>query len=129
MDELLSEIKLPGAQGMPGEKEAFSICTLLEEHKAIDVIALDLRELFLWTDFFIIATVSSETHQEGLLRHIKDYAVKEGLIIQRRTKREESGGWNLIDMGTMIIHLMNAPSRDFYELEKLWSSAKKIYPA
>ena len=109
-------------------KEICSICKLIEEHKGGDVVALDLRKLNLWTDFFIIATVSSGVHLQGLLRHIKEYAGEEGLTIQRQSKKEDSGGWSLVDMGTAVIHLMTAQSREFYELEELWSSAGRVYP-
>jgi ribosome-associated protein len=112
----------------PGVEDVKAICRLLEDHKGGDVVALDLRELNLWTDFFIIATVTSSTQLQGFLRHITEFADKEGLLIQRRTGREESGGWSLVDMGTAVIHLMTAQSREFYELESLWSSAEKIYP-
>ena len=112
----------------PGVEEVLSICKLLEEHKGTEVTALDLRDLHLWTDFFIIATVSSNTHLQGLFRHIKEFAEREGITVQRRTQKEESGGWNLVDLGTAVIHLMTAQSREFYELEELWSSAGHIYP-
>jgi ribosome-associated protein len=112
----------------PGIDEVKAICKLLEEYRGGDVVALDLRRLNLWTDFFIITTVTSSTQLEGLSRHVTEFANKEGLFIQRRTGREESGGWSLIDMGTAVIHLMTAQSREFYELEGLWSSAAKIYP-
>ena len=128
MEELLQETRNKGFPETPGREAVKAICKLLEEHKGSDVTALDLRELHLWTDFFIIATVTSNTHLQGLLRHIKEFADKEGLLIQRRTQKEESGGWNLVDMGTAVIHLMTAQSREFYELEGLWSSAGKIYP-
>ena len=126
----MSEINpsLKNAEEAPGAEQVLAICKLLEEHKGINVTALDLRELHLWTDFFVIATVSSGTHQEGLLRHIKDFAADRGLFIQRSTQREASGGWNLVDMGTAVIHLMTAQARDFYELEELWSGAGQIYP-
>jgi len=129
MDGLLQEIdRAPDARA-PGLGEVRAICALLEDHKGGDVIALDLRELHSWTDYFIIATVTSNAHMEGLLRHIKDYAGKEGLTIHGgRHKNSGSGGWELIDMGMAIIHLMSAQSREFYELEELWLSAGKIYP-
>ena len=130
MDALLQETKMPGID------EIQAICTLLEEHKGGEVTALDLRELHLWTDFFIIATVTSSTHLQGLLRHINDYAGSQGLTIQRKTQKERNaasdgvhGGWDLIDMGTAVIHLMTAQAREFYELEELWSSAGQVYPA
>ena len=121
MDGLLQAIRPTGPEDIQ------AICKLLEEHKGNDVTALDLRELHSWTDFFIIATVSSNTHLQGLLRHILEYADSQKLEVLHRTKREESGGWNLVDLGTAVIHLMTAQSREFYELEELWSSAGRIY--
>ena len=155
MDELLQETK--NTTGIPGYEEVLSLCKLLEDHKGDDVVALDLRKLNLWTDFFIIATVTSSTHLQGLLRHIKEYADAEGLTIHRRSLKHgntanrsfrtsdgsrgftdgagfaggavsEDGGWNLVDMGTVVIHLMTAQSREFYELEELWNSAGRVYP-
>ncbi|GHV85368.1 ribosomal silencing factor RsfS [Spirochaetia bacterium] len=116
------------ATEQPGINEVRAICALLEEHRGDKVLAMDLRELHSWTDFFIIATVSSGAHQEGLLRHIKDFALERGLAILRGSKRGPADGWGLVDMGTLVIHLMNAQSREFYELEELWSSAGRIYP-
>ncbi|MDR0598698.1 MAG: ribosome silencing factor [Treponema sp.] len=118
MDELLPEIR-----------HVDELCRLLEEHKGGRVSALDLRELHCWTDFFIIATVSSGTHLQGLLRRLKEYAAEQGLLVfQGWRKRDDSGGWSLVDMGTAVIHLMSAQSREFYELEELWAGAKKVYP-
>ena len=145
MEESLQETRnknhVQDSPGIPGYEDVLCICKLLEEHKGGNVAALDLRKLNLWTDFFIIATVSSGTHLQGLLRHIKDYADAQGLNVLRRTQREGTavnntqangsshGGWSLIDLGTAVIHLMTAQSREFYELEVLWSSAGRIYPA
>jgi ribosome-associated protein len=133
MEELLQAAnnrltESPSGPRLPGTEDVKTICKLLEEHKGGDVTALDLRELQLWTDFFIIATVTSSAQLQGLLRHIAEFAGREDLLIQRRTGREKSGGWSLVDMGTAVIHLMTAQSREFYELEGLWSSAAKIYP-
>ena len=134
MDESLQETrttkhrKTSDSPVIPAAPEILAICKLLEEHKAVKVIALDLRALHLWTDFFIISTVSSSAHLQGLLRHIKEFTEKEGITVQHHTQREESGGWNLVDLGTAVIHLMTAQSREFYELEELWSSAGVIYP-
>ena len=135
MDELLPETKVPARMSkssqteFPGLEEVRAICSLLEDHKGGDVIALDLRELHSWTDFFIIVTITSSTHLQGMLRHIGDYAGEQGLTLLRgHKKNDDSGGWNLVDMGTAVIHIMTAQSREFYELEELWSSAEIIYP-
>jgi ribosome-associated protein len=102
---------------------------MLEDHKGGEVTALDLRQLHSWTDFFIIATVSSGTHLQGLLRHTKEFAQEKGLSVFRGQGKGDAGeGWTLIDMGTAVVHLMTAPVREFYELEALWFSAKRVYP-
>ena len=114
---------------LPEKPDVLAICNLLEEHKGNNVTALDLRELHSWTDFFIIATVSSITHLEAMQRHIYNFAGENGLkILHRQKKSDNSGGWDLVDMGTAVIHLMTAPSREFYELEELWNAAGKVYP-
>jgi len=123
MGELLSETRTIA------KEEVLAICTLLEEHKGGDVIALDLRELHSWTDFFIIVTVTSGAHLQGLVRHIIDYARGQELKLHGKHKKsDDGGGWSFVDMGTAVIHLMTAQTREFYKLEDLWSSAGIIYP-
>jgi ribosome-associated protein len=109
---------------MDNKAAALALGGLLREHKGGDVVVLDLRELRIWTDFFIITTVSSTTHLLGLERSIREFARQQGLDIHGGSpKRAPDDGWNLVDMGDIVIHLMTAPSRSFYELERLWSAA------
>jgi ribosome-associated protein len=93
---------------------------LLQEHKGEDVSVLDLREINNWTDFFIIATVTSKTHMEGLERHIKEFCRENNLDITGHSRKEENDQWHLIDLGRAVIHLMNKNAREFYDLERLW---------
>lgn len=104
---------------------ALALGGILREHKGGDVVVMDLRPLRIWTDFFIIATVSSTTHLQGLERYVREYARERGLDIRRGfAKQPPDAEWNLIDMGDIVIHLMTAKSRSFYELERLWSAAE-----
>jgi ribosome-associated protein len=118
-----------GSSRVPEEPEPVkALCVLLEEHRAGDVVALDLRELHSWTDYFIIATVTSGAHRDGLVRHIKDFAGERGFAMRKGPGKSGSDdGWSLVDLGTVVIHLMSSSSRSFYELEQLWSSAKTVY--
>jgi ribosome-associated protein len=102
---------------------------LLQDHKGQDVAILDLRAINGWTDFFVIATVSSRTHLMGLLRHIKDFCHdREVEILRGKHKIPAEDEWTLIDLGTVVIHLMTEKSRSFYELERLWNTAPVIRP-
>jgi ribosome-associated protein len=111
---------------------ALELGKLLADHNGLDVVVMDMRSLNFWTDFFIIATVTSNTHLSGLERHIKDYTRETGMEILHRSKRPDnkelsSEEWSLLDLGGIVVHLMTAKIRDFFELERLWSAAPIIF--
>ena len=111
---------------------ALEIGKLLTEHNGLNVVVMDMRSLNFWTDFFIIATVTSNTHLSGLERHVKDYTREKDMEILHRSKRPDnkdlsSEEWNLLDLGGIVIHLMTAKTRNFFELERLWSAAPIIF--
>lgn len=102
---------------------------LLDEHKAVDVRVLDLSPLHAWTDFFVIASASSSIHMEGLQRHVKDFVKEAGLdILYGHKKGPRDDIWQLVDLGNIVVHLMTAEARDFYDLERLWAGADILYP-
>ncbi|MCL2878962.1 MAG: RsfS/YbeB/iojap family protein [Treponema sp.] len=135
---------------MDGDRTAAlarALGVLLEEHKGSGVVAIDLRQMNTWTDFFVIATVTSNAHLDGLDRHIKDFVREHSMEIIRRSPRLQrsqmqrlqmaSGSaalpddeWRIIDMGTIVVHLMSGRARSFYELERLYPPplAEIIYP-
>ncbi|MCL2209949.1 MAG: ribosome silencing factor [Treponema sp.] len=97
---------------------------LLREHKGQEVCVLDLRSYNGWTDFFIIATTSSITHIDGLERHIKDFCHENEIDILGFSRKSADDEWRLIDLGSIIIHLMSKNFREFYDLERLWRPIK-----
>jgi ribosome-associated protein len=124
MADTLSEIDTGRieADAVPGRAAALG--ELLREHKGGDVSVLDLREMNSWTDFFIIATVSSNAHMEGLERHIREFCHEKEIEILGKSRKPQTGDdeWRLIDLGWIVIHLMSQGARDFYELERLWAA-------
>ena len=106
---------------------ALEIAKLMEDGKGTDVCVLDVSELNSWTDYFVIGTVSSGPHWQGLYKEIKDYIKDTDLEIHKiHNKTSQGNDWNLIDLGPIVVHLMSQEARDFYELEKLWHAGKKI---
>jgi len=97
------------------------IAALLREHNGQDVAVLDLRGSSSWTDFFIIATVTSNTHMDGLEKYVKEYCRESNVEILGSSRKSADDEWRLIDLGSIIIHLMNRRAREFYELERLWT--------
>ena len=109
------------------ENKAVEIAQLLEDGKGKDVTVINVSELNSWTDYFVIATVSSSAHWQGLYRQVKDYVKANDLEIHvTRKKAPDGDDWNLIDIGPIVVHLMSDAARQFYDLEKLWHSGTVV---
>jgi ribosome-associated protein len=110
------------------EKIADSIAALLAEHRAVNPVKLDLRRFNIWTDFFVVASVTSAAHLDGLQRHLEEWAAENRAALRRRSRRNKTGKgtgdtnllWEVIDMGNVVVHLMSKDAREFYALENLW---------
>ena len=109
------------------EQKALEIARLLEDGKGRDVKVLDVSELNSWTDYFIITTVTSSAHWQGLYKQVKDYVKENDMQIHQTNRKSPDGDdWNLIDIGPVVVHLMSEAARGFYDLEKLWHAGKEL---
>lgn len=109
------------------EEKAKEIAVLLEDGKGKDVKLLDVAKLNNWTDYFVICTISSSAHWQGLYRQVKDYVKENDLQIHVTNRKSPDGDdWNLIDIGSIVVHLMSETARNFYDLEKLWHAGTVI---
>ena len=110
------------------QNKACALGKFLQNHQGEDVVVMDMRNLNFWTDFFVITTVRSNIHLKGLERHIKNFVQENDLEILHRSRKPDSEDeWCLLDLGSIVVHLMTAKSRSFFELERLWSAAPLIY--
>jgi ribosome-associated protein len=125
--------RAPGGKP-PGDPRdtALALAALLRDCRAQDVAVLDLLECNSWTSFFVIATAASIAQLRGLERHVKDFCRERDLEILRHSPRlrlsTEDDDWRLTDLGAVVVHLMSERARNFYELERLWSAAPRIFP-
>ena len=109
------------------EEKAIEIARLMEDGKGNDVTLLDISGLNSWTDYFVIVTVNSSAHWQGLYKQIKEYIKDNDLEIHVTNRKSPDGDdWNLIDLGAIVVHLMSESARSFYDLEKLWHAGKTI---
>jgi len=109
------------------EEKAIEIAKLMEDGKGKDVTLLDISGLNSWTDYFVIVTVTSSAHWQGLYKQIKEYIKDNDLEIHLTNRKSPDGDdWNLIDLGAIVVHLMSESARSFYDLEKLWHAGKVI---
>lgn len=96
----------------------------LEDKKAENVVALDLRQVSESLDFFVIATGTSQPHLDALERSVRERLDKDG--IRARRVEGPSPRWVLLDYGDVLVHLMSADAREYYDLEGFWADAKKL---
>lgn len=91
----------------------------LDDLKAVDIRMLDVRGLTTITDYMLIATGTSNRHAAALAQNVLDKTRESG----RRPVGVEGlaeGEWVLVNLGGVIVHVMQAQARAHYQLEKLW---------
>ena len=102
---------------------AFALAKDLADHRGGNVVVLDLAPCQGWTDFFIVATATSSTHLRGLSRAVEEWAHTASMKPLNTPRIADDEAWVLIDLGDIVVHVMTADARAFYELEKLWFQA------
>lgn len=104
---------------------AKEIARVLDEKKAMDIVALETEAVTVVSDVFVIATGTSNTHTKSLADDV-EYEIKQRLGIDPEHLEGKATGWILLDYGTVIVHIFDRESREFYNLERLWTDAKPI---
>lgn len=95
-----------------------SIIKVLDDKKAVDIIAIEISELTIIADYFIIATATSSTHLKTLTDEIERSRAEQGATLGRIEGK--ATGWVLIDLGDVAVHLFLQEAREYYNLERLW---------
>ena len=96
------------------------------EKKAFDIVAIDLREIASFTEFFIIASGTNVRQVQAISDEITE-KLKEHLNSRViRIEGYPTGEWILLDYGDFIVHIFEQKAREFYDLERLWRDAKKV---
>lgn len=97
-----------------------------EDNKGQNVTVLDLRDQTVIFDYFVIATGSSQRQLRAISDAIDDVLQKELGHPRLGTEGYQDSKWILLDYGSILVHLFDAKSRDYYALEDLWAGAKKV---
>lgn len=93
----------------------------VDDMKGRDIVTLDVRGKSSITDYMLICSGTSNRHTKSIAHHVAQEAKKQGLTILG-TEGEKTGEWVLLDLGDVVVHVMLDDSRNFYQLEKLWSA-------
>lgn len=99
------------------------VITALEDIKAHDIQAIDVRKVTSIFDWIIVASADSARQTKALARHVRDSLKEAGSSIVG-TEGEDSGEWILVDAGDVVAHVMQPAVRQYYNLEELWGEGK-----
>lgn len=113
------------AAPQPNEQLARRAAALCLDFKANDVVLLDLSTLTDMTDYFIVASGTSDTHVRSVALRLVDAMKAEGSPAHH-VEGLEQGRWVLLDFVDFVVHVFHPTLRGFYQLERLWGDAPSI---
>lgn len=93
---------------------------VLDERKGQNITTLDVRGKTSFTDYMVVVTGTSDRHLKSLCDYVAE-KLKESGFIPLGIEGDLGSDWILLDLGDVIVHAMTAQTREFYQLEKLWS--------
>ena len=96
------------------------------EKKAVNITALDLREIASFTEFFVITSGTNQRQVQAISDEIEEKLKKQLLTKPIRIEGYKSADWILMDYGDFIVHIFEQKAREFYDLERLWRDARKV---
>ena len=99
------------------------VISALDDIKARDIQAIDVRKVTSIADWIIVASADSARQTKALARHVRDRLKENGSSIVG-VEGEESGDWILVDAGDVIAHVMQPAVRSYYNLEELWGDGR-----
>ncbi|MCR4923563.1 MAG: ribosome silencing factor [Lachnospiraceae bacterium] len=97
----------------------------IDDKKGKDVVVLDIKDISILADYFIIASCMNKNQTEAMVEEIIEKLHKEEINIRAMEGRSDSG-WILMDYQDVIIHIFDEESRSFYDLERIWGDSKRV---
>ncbi|MGN6811699.1 MAG: ribosome silencing factor [Thermomicrobiales bacterium] len=104
---------------------ARSLAAAASEAKATDVVVLDIHDLTVIADLFVICSGDNERQLRAISRQVLEAGDTLGLD-PRRTEGAAETGWMVLDYGDVVVHIFGQAERQFYRLEEVWSEAQTL---
>lgn len=113
-------------ENLTGEQIARRIADLLDDKKGVEIVALDVRGLANFADYFVFCSGRSDRQTKALHDAVREGMKEDPGMLPVHTEGERERRWILLDYGDVIAHVMVPEVREYYRLEQLWSDAPKL---
>lgn len=111
---------------MDSRKLALRCRELADNKKAGNIVILDVRPLSSVTDYFVVVTATSDPHVRAIVDEITNGLRVDDLLRPNAIDGDQLTGWVVLDYVDVMVHVMTAEVRQKYDLEGLWSDAKRV---
>ena len=110
---------------LSAKEVAYAVTKALDSKKGMDIKLLRIDEISSLADYFLICTGTSNTHVKTLCDYA-EYTLEE--LGEKLLGREGHRGnsWELLDYGSLVVHVFTQEAREFYSLERLWADAEQV---
>ena len=110
---------------LSAKEVAYQVTTALDAKKGMDIQLLKIDKVSSLADYFLICTGTSNTHVKTLCDHAEYVMEQLGEPMLGR-EGHRGNSWELLDFGSIVVHVFTQEAREFYALERLWADAEKI---
>lgn len=111
---------------MNSEKEMTRLAVkALDEKKGLDIKVIDIHEVSVLADYFIIASGSNQNQVQAIVDNVEEQLGRAGYE-PKQIEGTKNSSWILMDYGDLIIHIFDEENRLFYDLERIWRDGKEI---
>ena len=115
-----------GIEAMNQELEMVRLaCKAMDEKKAIDIKVIDIHEVSVIADYFVIASGSNLNQVQAMVDNVEEQLGRAGYE-PKQVEGTRGSNWILMDYGDLIIHVFDEENRLFYDLERIWRDGKEV---
>lgn len=107
-------------------KLARRIVDVIADKKGEDILLLDIQEVSILADYFVIASAVSERQTKAIVNSVVEETKDKFDVKPRRVEGEPDSGWVLMDYGVVVVHLFAPEARAYYDLEGFWEDARVV---
>ena len=110
---------------LTAKEVAYQVTKALDEKKGIDIRLLKIEKVSSLADYFLICTGTSNTHVKTLCDYA-EYTLEQLGETMLGREGHRGNSWELLDFGSIVVHVFTEEAREFYALERLWADAENV---